>query len=713
MRINMQDHDETAGREERVAEIIAVYLESLEAGEKPSQEEVLARYPQFEEDLREFFENERFLRGAFSSDDPLPSFGDDYEVHQEIGRGGMGIVYKAHQRSLDKIVAIKTISKGPFATPAAIERIRKEAQRAARLRHPHIVTVHQVAEYEDRHFFVMEFIEGQSLASLAGDKPLPADQAAEYVRTVADAIHYAHQRQILHCDLKPANILLDEHGKPYVSDFGLAKRLGENAKYLPTSAGGGSPGYMAPEQVVGGELTTATDVYGLGSILYKLLTGASPFQAPTVLETLKKVREESPLPPTELNPEVDKDLEAICLKCLQKDKDQRYGSAYGLARDLDRYLAGEETSARRWGGRKRSIQWCRRNPLAVGVMSAVVVISVLTLSMALSTAQARKRAQLQEALQSNSFAARDLARTALLQLRDLSDVVEETARDTEFSQMLLKQDYGNVQLHIERICRADSVSFVTCTALEEHGIQIARQDESGLETGPIRYDFSWRDYFSGTKEHAGLPGRSSVHISRVFRSQIDDHFKFALSAPVLDSERTLRGVITTLVTTDAAMGRVILEDSRRKVAMIAPRDIDNPGLDAQNQFSKAVIVFHPGYHRGVDAVQFPDERLMIAQRPRSHGDELDDSKATWLSVDDYQDPVASVAPEYRGRWIAGFAPVGNTGFIIIVQQRYDEALELDPATSRNLVLWSASVIVAAAIFVALILWRWVRRPNKA
>jgi hypothetical protein len=195
----------------------------------------------------------------------------------------------------------------------------------------------------------------------------------------------------------------------------------------------------------------------------------------------------------------------------------------------------------------------------------------------------------------------------------------------------------------------------------------------------------------------------------VYRSQIDDRFKLALSAPVLDSRQRLRGVITTSVTTDAGIGRVILEDSRRKVALIAPRDVDDPKLDAQSQFSKAVIVFHPGYHRGVDAVQFPDASPMVGTTPRPHANELDDSHALWPPVDDYKDPVASIAPEYGGRWIAGFAPVGNTGLVIIVQQRYDEALQLDPTTSRNLVLWSVGVIAAAAVFVCLVLWRWVRR----
>src|SRR5216117_1875591 len=348
----MSSHDASADREQRIEEIIAACLDAREAGADSSLEEIVARYPEFEKELRDFFENEEFVMSVLC-DDPPPYFGNDYEVLKEIGRGGMGVVYKCHQKSLEKVVAIKTIIGRSSVTPPDIDRIHKEAQRAAGLRHTNIVAVHQVAEHKGQHFFVMEYVEGYSLAKLVRRGPLPPARAAQYVKTIADAIHHAHQRQILHCDLKPGNILLDEEGKLYVSDFGLAKRMGENGRYVPRSALRGTATYMAPEQVTGDELTTATDIYGLGGILYALLTGSPPFRGETLPETLRQVREESPVSPRARNPGVDKDLEAICLKCLSKDKDQRYGSAYGLGNDLDRYQAGQETTARPWGRRER------------------------------------------------------------------------------------------------------------------------------------------------------------------------------------------------------------------------------------------------------------------------------------------------------------------------------------------------------------------------
>ena len=692
--------------ETRIGEIIASYLAGREAGNEQSQEEFLSRYPEFEKELKDFFENDAFVKGVLSSDDRAPCFGDDYQVLNEIGRGGMGIVYRSHQKSLEKVVAIKTITLGPFATPADIEGMHKEAQRAAGLRHPNIVTVHHVSEHKGQHFFVMEHIEGKNLADLLRDGPLPSTQAAHYVKTIAEAIHYAHQRQILHCDLKPANILLDEEGKPYVVDFGLAKRLGDNARYLPTSAIGGSPGYMAPEQAAQEELTTATDVYGLGAILYALLTGSPPFQAGTLLETLKQVRDEAPQAPSKRSPNVDKDLEAICLKCLDKDKDQRYGSAYGLARDLARYQSGEETTARPWRRRERTIRWCRQNPAVAGLISTVAVISILTVVMAVSIAQARRSAQLQEALQSNSFAARDLARTALLQLQNLSDVAEAAARDPALPGLLARGDQPGLQRYLDRICRAEPITFVSCQALSADGIQLARVGEKG-DAG-VGTDFSWRDYFRGAKEHRPLRGRSSVHISRVFRSRIDDLFKFAVSAPILSESQGFLGAVTTHLTTDTAMGSVILEDERRKVVLIAPRDTDDPQASSQDR--GAVIVFHPGYRRGIEAVEFPGGSPITAGPQPDHEAELEFSKLAIPPVDSYTDPVSSVLADYRGRWIAGSAPVGNTGFMVIVQQRYDEALKLDPSTFRNLLAGSV-VAIFLALTIVLILWRSARRST--
>jgi len=694
--------DETTSRDERIAEIIAWYLEGREAGDEQAPEEILARWPQFEKELKEFFENQAFVNGIFSPDDRPPSFGDDYEVIAEIGRGGMGTVYRCHQKSLDKVVAIKTITGGPSTVPAETERIHKEAQRAAGLRHANIVAVHQVGEHKGQHFFVMEYIEGSSLADLLRAGPLPSAKAAQYVKAIADAIHYAHQRQILHCDLKPANILLDLEGKAYVTDFGLAKRMGENARYSPSSAVGGSPGYMAPEQVTQDELTTATDVYGLGAILYALLTGSPPFQAETLVENFRLIRDEPPTAPSQRNPDVDKDLEVICLKCLSKDKDHRYGSAHGLARDLSRYQAQEESTARAWGRRERTIRWCRRNPVVAGLISAVTLISILTAVMAVATASARRNAQLLEAIQSNGFAARDLARTALLQLRDLRDVAEVAARDTTLSDLLSKQNDSGLQRYLEGICRAGPMPFGSCTILNPEGIQLARVGEVGA---PLNYDFSWRDYFKGARAHRGLLGRRVAHVSSVYRSKIDDFFKFAISVPILDDRRRFLGVITTSVTADAAMGRVILEDPRRKVALIAPKDIDSPATDS-GQPGKAVIAFHPGYHRGIDAVEFPSGTAITKYVEPVHDRELDDSTQILPPVDDYADPVATVLQDYAGRWIAGFAPVGNTGFVVIVQQRYDEALKLDPSTFRNLVLWSGVAIIVGISVVVLVLGLW-------
>ncbi len=459
----MLSHEETADREERISEIIASWLELLNAGDSPTPEEVLARYPQFEKELKEFFENDALVRGAFKPSGGALCFGNDYEILDEIGHGGMGIVYKCHQKSLDKIVAIKTITGGPLATQREIESIWKEAQKAAGLHHPNIVRVHHIAENRGRHFFVMECIEGQSLADLVRTGPLPPAKAAHYVKTIAEAIHYAHQRQILHCDLKPANILVDEEGKPYVTDFGLSRRLGEGAKFLLASALGGTPEYMAPEQAASGELTTATDVYGLGATLYTLLTGYPPFHAKALLGLMKQVREEDPKRPRERNPAVDKDLDAICMKCLNKDKDRRYGSAYGLARDLAQYQTGEETTSRAWDWKERMTGWRRRNPLIAGLISAVIMTSIMAVVVAVSIVDARKDALLQETLQSNSFAARDLAQTALLQLRDLGRAVELAARDTTLSGLLERRDVAGLQPYLQRMCSPDRFDNVKRT----------------------------------------------------------------------------------------------------------------------------------------------------------------------------------------------------------------------------------------------------------
>jgi serine/threonine-protein kinase len=475
------DANDSGERDRQLSEVLVACLEAVDQGRPLLAHEWLARYPEFGAELSRFFAGQEKLerlagplRSVFEvgpgqtpapDSTPLPGHPDiaelslsggadislgDYQLQEEIGRGGMGVVYKALHKRLNRLVALKCIRGGALGSAAEVQRFRNEAEMVAQLDHPHIVPIYEVGEWGGGRsaergagsaergvlsnpavpYFTMKLIEGGSLATQLSDYGPDSRAAAQLVATVARAVHHAHQRGILHRDLKPSNILLQTrnaerevrsaHGArnaeeagsgehrlgsdkafpvprsalrvPYVTDFGLAKRVEVDGSLTQSGVLVGTPSYMAPEQASGkkGAITTATDVHGLGAILYALLTGRPPFQGDTVLDTLEQVKDREPESPSRSNPRVDRDLETICLKCLQKEPARRYGSAQELADDLEHWLAGEPIQARPLPRVARAWRWCRRHKAIVSA-GAVVLLAVGSVGWVLGDRAARQR----------------------------------------------------------------------------------------------------------------------------------------------------------------------------------------------------------------------------------------------------------------------------------------------------------------------------------
>lgn len=311
---------------------------------------------------------------------PRPRRFGDYELLDEIARGGMGVVYRARQLSLNRTVAVKMILSGAFANDEFIQRFRAEAEAAAGLQHPNIVAIHEVGQCDGQHYFSMDYVEGRNLAALTREKPLSAPRAAGYLRAIAEAIHYAHQRGTIHRDLKPSNVLIDLADQVRITDFGLAKQIHGDLEITTTGQVLGSPNYLPPEQASGrhGEVGVRSDVYSLGAILYHLLTGRPPFVAGTLHDTLLLVLQSEPVSPRLLNPSVPSDLETICLKCLEKNPADRYPSAAALADELRRFLRDEPILARPVPAAEKCWRWCRRNPVvaSLGVATGVLLAAL-------------------------------------------------------------------------------------------------------------------------------------------------------------------------------------------------------------------------------------------------------------------------------------------------------------------------------------------------
>ncbi len=476
-------------REEQLDEIVAAYLDAVESGQAPDRRALLAQYPELADELAAFFaDQDQFdslmapLRAAtpksgvrtpgqatppLAADTPPPRhtpepgslldgenrFFGDYELLEEMAVGGMGVVYKARQVSLGRIVALKMIRSGQLAAAEDVQRFRLETEAVANLDHPHVVPIYDVGNVGGRHYFTMRLIEGGNLTQRLEDYRLPAaepgsrrsvtkppipwsqlvarhEKIARLLATIARAVDYAHQRGILHRDLKPANILIDTQGEPHITDFGLAKRVArpssdhacepqpeirpeaQSSDLTQSGIAVGTPSYMAPEQAAGTKkaLTTAADVYSLGAILYEMITGRPPFKGANHLETLLAVLDQEPAPPRSLSPWVNRDLETICLRCLEKDPTKRYGCAAALADDLERFLNGEPIEARPVGRFERVRRWVGRHPAqAMAALGAAGIFVVAVFFAFREASHARELRAEQEITRKREVEARALA----------------------------------------------------------------------------------------------------------------------------------------------------------------------------------------------------------------------------------------------------------------------------------------------------------------
>ena len=633
-----------------------------------------------------------------------------YEVQGELGRGRMGIVYRARDPRLGRTVALKTCRTSSADESA---RLLADAQAASRLDHPNIVPVHGYGEDEGsgEAYVVMRLLEGGSLADRTGAPAADVRWAASTMATLARAVHHCHERDVIHRDLKPSNILFDEAGQPFVADFGIARRLDVAERLTESGMVLGTPVYMAPEQARGGEATRTSDVYGLGAILYELLTGRPPFVGETLADTFRQIEEDEPPPPRAFNARVNADLQAICLACLEKAPARRYASADLLAQDLDRYLRGEPTVVRPPGPARRAWKWALRHPVASGA-GLVLLIAATTALWASLEQEARSRHEL---LAANAYAARLAANNVLLQLRGdadaflarhYADQVQRPAQDPALVALLEAKDLEG--LRMAPLPRGASVPrglspFETWLVTDVSGTVVARWPAP--VTGSPPQDASRLDFFVGARAIAQA-GKRTVHVSRLFRDDATGQLRFAHSTPIYGRDGAFIGAVAALVAPATVAGALRLDaegDRSRSAALLAPVDPAQTSGSSRWAFlfhegheGPGLAEFEPRVPRGVAALGRPALSLVGQQLRPAEPERV-------RTAEDYRDPL----PGHGGRWLAGFAPVGDTGFVVVVQTRYAAVLQPIARALQRVALPLLLLALGGLVAVAL------RRGTKA
>lgn len=536
--MNSDQHSDRYLSDPEFQSVLVSCLEKLERGESLDRDELLDAHPNHAEALVEFLADQAMLQRVASQvrdslsgrnpdgnqqypvdetidSTPRPdgvSIGEqikyvgEYEIIEEIARGGMGVVFKARQQKLNRTVALKMILAGTLADTADVERFYREARAAGRLKHPNIVPVHEIGEHEGRHYFTMDFVDGNSLAEQIREESLPPRRAAEVVRATAEAVQFAHTQGTVHRDLKPANVLLTADGSPQITDFGLAKMLesvDEESRAELTATGQilGTPSYMSPEQASGKQelVGPPSDIYSLGAILYACLTGRAPFVADSPVDTLLQVMNKEPVAPRDLNASIPKDVETICLKCLSKAPHQRYGTAGLLAEDLQNFLEGRPVLARPVSATTRIVRWAKRNPAiaALSTLSAVLLLcgTVVSSYFALE-ANRRATAETEERLRADQTA--ELYREAS----------EETKRALVNEQRALVEAQTERDGALRQQERAEMLLYASTIAAAKQDIESGAKSKAGELLAACRWDLrGWEyDYLSEQLAQASPEG---------------------------------------------------------------------------------------------------------------------------------------------------------------------------------------------------------------
>lgn len=605
----------------------------------------------------------------------------NYEVLEPIARGGMGVVYKARDTKLGRLVALKMLIGGEWAGESARLSFWREAELAAYVERPHIVPIYDVGECDGQPYYVMPLMPA-SLAERASDFK-DVTKVAELVVPIARAIDFGHKRSVVHLDLKPGNILLDEGDQPFVADFGVSRRLG--GERMTTAQGfRATPGYMAPEQADSeGDLTHAVDVWGLGAVLYDLVCGRTPFEPKLDLESLRKLRDENPPSPRSLVSGFDADFEAIILKCLEKVPQHRYETAAALADDLERWLAGKPVLARPLGAWGRIGRWCRRHPPRAAAIASAVCFAGVFCGKYVHEVGALEQALEDEVLRTNTWVARAQAGVVESRLHTLSKLVAEAAANDAVVKRLDPIQPPPPSSRAAEWRPPMFERFDSFMLLDVKGTLRARVPASPKHVGA---DLSHRSYFScALAPPHDVAARTCV--SGAYRSDIDGAFRFAVSAPVRSGNGSPLGVAVGTLKADSVLVSLVIPEN------VGPGTVER-GTESRRR--RIVALAARRDRKPAETESLPGEWLLLQHQALEPGSSVavrSPALATLTPAQASQTDNRYRDPALGGRWLAAFARVAGTSWAVIVQTPEDVVGE----PHRRLIDWLLRAAGLAAV----------------